>query len=63
MIWIIFIKILKNCSPNKQRKILIVFDDVTADMFSNKNLRGRKLNNYLVLSQFYFAVPKHFKLN
>ena len=25
-------------NPNKKRKILIVFDDVTADMFSNKNL-------------------------
>ena len=40
-------------NPNKKRKILIVFDDVIADMLRNKKLnptvielfiRGRKLN-------------------
>ena len=34
MIWMIFIKILKN--TNKKRKILIISDDVIADMLSNK---------------------------
>ena len=58
---------------NKKRKTLIVFDDVIADMLSNKNLnpivtelfiRGRKLNISLVLmTQTYFAVPKNIRLN
>ena len=51
----IFIKALKNTTPHppKNRKILIVFDDMIADMLSNKTLnpivaelfiRSRKLN-------------------
>ena len=53
---------------NKKRKILIVFDDMIADMLSNKKLnpivtelffRGRKLNISLVfITQSYFAVQK-----
>ena len=35
-IWIIFIKILKNTVQIKKKKILIVFDDVIADILSNK---------------------------
>ena len=35
-IWIIFIKILKNTIQIKKKKILIVFDDVIADILSNK---------------------------
>ena len=35
-IWIIFIKILKNAIQIKKKKILIVFDDVIADILSNK---------------------------
>ena len=60
-------------NPNKKRKILIVFDDVIADMLSNKKLnpivtelfiRGRKLNFYLVfITQSYFAVSKNVRLN
>ena len=38
MIWIIFIKILKNTTEIKKRKILIVFEDVFADMLNNKKL-------------------------
>ena len=43
--------------PNKKRKILIIFDDMIADMLNNKRLnsvvtelfiRGRKLNISLV---------------
>ena len=47
---------------------MIVFDDMTADMLSNKKLNsvvtelfiiGRKLNISLVfITQSYFAVPK-----
>ena len=51
---------------------MIVFDDMTADILSNKNLnpivaelfiRGRKLSISLFLSQSYFAVPKNIRLN
>ena len=46
-------KNIEECNPNKKQKILIVFDDMIADMRNNKNLnpivtelfiRGRKLN-------------------
>ena len=33
----VFIEIMKN-NPNKKRKILIVFDDMIADLLSNKRL-------------------------
>ena len=64
---------IKDYDPNKKRKILIVFDDMIADMLSNKKLnpivtelfiRDRKLNIFLVfITQFYFAVPKDIRLN
>ena len=55
-------KNIEDYNPNKWLKILIVFDDMIADMLSNKKLnptklviRGRKLNTYLVfIMQFYF---------
>ena len=53
---------------DKERKILIVFDDMIADMINNKQLnsivtelfiRGRKSNIYFVfITQSYFKVPK-----
>ena len=63
MIWTIFIGILKKCKTDKERKISILFDDVIADMLSNKKLnefiRGRKLNISLVfITKSYFAVQK-----
>ena len=61
-------KILKNTIQNKKRKMLIVFDDMIADMRSNKKfspivtelfIRKRKPNIYLVfIIQMYFAVQK-----
>ena len=58
---------------DKERKILIVFDDVIADMINNKKLnsivtdlfiRGRKLNISLVfIKQSYFKAPKDVRLN
>ena len=61
-------KSIKEYSPNKKRKILIVIDDMIADMFINKKpnpivtelfIKGRKLNISLVfITQSYFAVPK-----
>ena len=60
-------------NSNKKSKILIVFDDMTADMLSNKKpnpivnelfIRGRKLNISLAfISQSYFTVPKNIRLN
>ena len=57
----------------KKRKVLIVFDDVIADMINNKKLnlvvtelliRGRKLNISIVfITQSYFKVPKDVRLN
>ena len=60
MIWITFIKILKNTVQIKKRKTLIVVDDMTAHMFSNKRLRGRKLINYLVFITILFCCSKTF---
>ena len=60
-------------NPDKEKKILIVFDDMISDMIHNKNLdsivtelfiRGRKLNISLVfITQSYFKVPKVVRLN
>ena len=59
-------------NPDKERKILIVFDDTIADMINNKQLnsvvtelfiRGRKLNISLAfVTQSYFKVPKDVRL-
>ena len=66
-------KNVDECNPDKENKILIVFDDIIADMIHNKKLnstvtelfiRGRKLNISLVfITQSYFKVPKDVRLN
>ena len=38
MIWMIYLKILKNTIQIKKLKMLIVFDEAIADMLSNKKL-------------------------
>ena len=58
---------LKDYDPLKKRKVLIVFDDMIADVEDNKKsspivielfLRGTNLNMSLVfISQSYFKVP------
>ena len=58
---------IDNYNFNKENKILIVFDDMIADMINNKKLnsivtelfiRGRKLNIPLIfITQSYFKVP------
>ena len=60
-------------NPDKENKILIVFDDMIANMICNKKLnsvvtelfiRGRKLNTALVfITQSYFKVQKDVRLN
>ena len=67
-IMLIFIKKIEDYNPNKRRKILIIFDDMIADMLSNKKLnpkvtelsiRGRKLNiSFVFITQSNFAVQK-----
>ena len=66
-------KNIDNYNPDKENKILIVFDDIIADMINNKKLnsivttpfiRGRKLNISLVfISQSYFKVPRDVRNN
>ena len=66
-------KNIEEYNPNKKRKILIAFDDMIADMLRNKKLnpivtelfiRDKKLNMSLIfITQSYFAVPKHIRLN
>ena len=66
-------KNIEDYNPDKKRKVLIVFDDMIADMINNKKLdpivtelfiRGRKLNSSIVfITQSYFKVPKDVRLN
>ena len=58
---------------DKDRKTLIVFDDMIADMINNEKLnsvvtelfiRGRKLNiSFVFITQSYFRLPKDVRLN
>ena len=60
-------------NPDKENKILIVFDDMITDMINNKKLdsvvtelfiSGRKLNFSLVfITRSYLKVPKDVRLN
>ena len=64
---------IDNYKPNEKRKILIVSDDMIADIMTNKKfqsiikelfIRCRKTNISLVfITQSYFSVPKDVRLN
>ena len=64
---------INDYNPSSERKILIVFDDMIADIMTSKKfqeiikelfIRCRKLNISLVfISQSYFSVPKDVRLN
>ena len=64
---------IEDYNPAKKRKVLIIFNDMIADMINNKKLiqivtelfiRGRKLNISIVfITQSYFKVPKDVRLN
>ena len=66
-------KNIEEYNIGKERKTLIVFDDMITDMINNKRLnpvvtelfiRGRKLNMSLVfITQSYFKVPKDVRVN
>ena len=61
-------KNINDYNSDKENKILIVFDDMIADMISNRKLnsivtelfiRGRKIHVSLVfITQNYFKVPR-----
>ena len=64
---------IDNYNPKRDKKVLIVFDDMIADIMTNKKfqaiikelfIRCRKLNISLVfITQSYFSVPKDARLN
>ena len=64
---------MEEYNPNKDYEILILFDNMIADMLSNNTLNpivtellisGRKLNISLAfITQSYFAVPKNIRPN
>ena len=66
-------KNIEECNINKERKILIVFDDKIADIINNKKLnsivtelfiKDKKVNISLVfIMQLYFKVPEGNRLN
>ena len=66
-------KNIEDYNLGKKRKVLIVFDDMIADMINNKKLnpivtklfiRGRKLNiSVAFITQSYFKVRKDVRLN
>ena len=66
-------KNIDDYNPNRRRKILIVFDDMIANIMTNKKfqailkelfIRCRKRNISLVfITQSYFSVPKDVRLN
>ena len=66
-------KNINDYNPIRKRKKLIVFDDMIADIMTNKRfqaiikelfIRCRKLNISLVfITQSYFSVPKDVRLN
>ena len=68
-----FYENINDYNPSRQRKILIVFDDIIAEIMSNKKvhaiikelfIRCRKLNILLVfITQSCFFVPKDVSLN
>ena len=66
-------KNIEEYNLGKKRKVLIVLDEMIADMINNKKLnlvvtelfiRGRKINTSVVfITQSYFKVPKEVRLN
>ena len=64
---------INNYNPSRKKKILIAFDDMIADIMTNKKflaiikdlfIRCKKTNISLVfIMQSYFSVPKDVRLN
>ena len=68
-----FYEDIDNYNPKRNKKVLIIFDDMIADIMKNEKflaiikelfIRCRKLNISLVfITQPYFSVPKDVRLN
>ena len=58
-----FYKNIEEHNPNKKRKILIVFDDIIADMLNNKKFNPFLTISIVFITHSYFAVPKNNRLN
>ena len=68
-----FYEDIDNYNPKRNEKVLIIFDDMIADIMKNEKflaiikelfIRCRKLNISLVfITQSYFSVPKDVRLN
>ena len=66
-------KNVEEYNPGRKCSVLIAFNDMIADIISNKKLdqvvtevfiRGRKVNiSTVVITQAYFSVPKDIKQN
>ena len=64
---------IEEYNPGKKRKVLVIIDDLIADMINNKKLnpivtelfiRDRKINISIVfITKSYFKVPKDVRLN
>ena len=73
MICKVLTKILKDKIQIKKMQVLIVFNDMIADIINNKKLhplvtglfiRGRKLNiSIICITQLYFKAPKEVRHN
>ena len=61
-------KNIEDYNPKKKQKILIVFDDMIADIINNKKLNPIVTelfirDIYVSVTQSYFRVPKDVRLN
>ena len=73
ILWMKFTRILIITTQKEIKKVLIAFDDMIADIMTNRRsqsiikelfIRCRKLNISLVfITQSYFSVPKDVRLN
>ena len=59
---------IDNYNPNRKRKTLIVFDDMIADMMTNKKFQAIIKDLFIrcrkfFITQSYFSVPKEVRLN
>ena len=51
---------IEEYNSNKELKLLIVFDDMIADMLGNRKLNPIVTELFIrVITQFYFSVPKN----
>ena len=45
-------------NPKRKRKVLIVFDDMIADIMTNKIFQAKIKDLFIFITQSYFSVPK-----